>query len=137
MDPSRLPALNAVLNSIATLLLVFGYYFIRRREIQRHKLCMSLAFVASCLFLVSYLVYHYQVGSVPFTKQGWIRTVYFTVLITHIVLAAAVPFLALKTLYHAWRAQFDKHRRIARWTWPIWMYVSVTGVAVYVMLYEI
>jgi len=137
MDPSRLPALNAVLNSIATLLLVFGYYFIRRREIQRHKLCMSLAFVASCLFLVSYLVYHYQVGSVPFTKQGWIRTVYFTVLITHIVLAAAVPFLALKTLYHAWREQFDKHRRIARWTWPIWMYVSVTGVAVYVMLYEI
>lgn len=137
MDPSRLPALNAVLNSIATLLLVFGYYFIRRREIQRHKLCMSLAFVTSCLFLVSYLVYHYQVGSVPFTKQGWIRTVYFTVLITHIVLAATVPFLALKTLYHAWREQFDRHRLIARWTWPIWMYVSVTGVAVYVMLYEL
>jgi len=137
MDPSRLPALNAVLNSIATLLLLFGYYFIRRREIQRHKLCMSLAFLTSCLFLVSYLVYHYQVGSVPFTKQGWIRTVYFTVLVTHIVLAAAVPFLALKTLYHAWKEQFDKHRRLARWTWPIWMYVSVTGVAVYVMLYEL
>ena len=137
MDPSRLPALNAVLNSIATLLLLFGYYFIRRREIQRHKLCMSLAFLTSCLFLVSYLVYHYQVGSVPFTKQGWIRTVYFTVLVTHIVLAAAVPFLALTTLYHAWKEQFDKHRRIARWTWPIWMYVSVTGVAVYVMLYEL
>lgn len=137
MDPSRLPALNAVLNSISALLLLFGYYFIRRQEIGRHRLCMALAFVTSCFFLASYLVYHYEVGSVPFTKQGWVRPLYFTILITHIVLAAFVPFLAIKTLYHAWKGEFQKHRRIAKWTWPIWMYVSVTGVAVYVMLYEI
>jgi len=137
MDPSRLPALNAVLNSISALLLLFGYYFIRQREIGRHKLCMALAFITSCFFLASYLVYHYQVGSVPFTKEGWIRPLYFTILITHIVLAAFVPFLAIKTLYHAWKDEFQKHQRIAKWTWPIWMYVSVTGVVVYVMLYEI
>ena len=136
-DPSNLPALNAVLNSIAALLLLFGYYFIRRGEVERHRLCMLLAFATSCLFLASYLVYHYQVGSVPFEGVGWIRTLYFSVLITHIVLAAAVPVLAAITLYRAWRTDFDRHRRIARWTWPIWMYVSVSGVAIYVMLYEL
>ena len=98
---------------------------------------MTAAFITSCLFLTSYLVYHYHAGSVPFTKQGWIRPVYFTILITHIVLAAAIVPLALLTLYRAWREQFDRHRRIARWTWPIWMYVSVTGVTIYWMLYQI
>jgi uncharacterized membrane protein YozB (DUF420 family) len=97
---------------------------------------MIAAFVCSCLFLTSYLTYHYHVGSVPFTGQGWIRPVYFTILITHIILAAAIVPLALITLYRAWRGQFDRHKRIARWTWPLWMYVSVTGVVIYVMLYQ-
>lgn len=136
MGITDLPALNACLNSISTLLLAAGYFFIRRRQIERHRLAMTAAFVTSCLFLVSYLVYHYNVGSVPFTKQGWVRPVYFTILITHIVLAAAIVPLALITLNHAWRKRFDKHRRIARWTWPLWMYVSVTGVVIYLMLYQ-
>jgi putative membrane protein len=137
MNVHELPALNATLNTIATLLLLVGLYFIKRREIERHRLAMTLAFAVSCLFLASYLVYHIQVGSVPFTKQGWIRPVYFAILVSHIVLAAAVPVLAGITLFHAWRRRFDRHRRIARWTWPIWMYVSVTGVLIYVMLYEL
>ena len=136
LDPHQLPALNATLNSISAMLLAFGFYFIKRREIARHKLCMTLAFVTSTLFLVSYLVYHAQVGSVPFEKQGWIRPVYFTILISHIVLATAIVPLALMTLYRAWKNEFAKHRKIARWTWPLWMYVSVTGVVIYVMLYE-
>ena len=137
MQVQDLPALNATLNSISTILLLVGYYYIRRREIERHKLAMLLAFLTSCLFLVSYLVYHYSAGSVPFTKQGWIRPVYFMILISHILLAATVPVLAGITLFRAWKGDFTKHRKIAKWTWPIWMYVSVTGVAIYVMLYEI
>ena len=139
MRVQDLPALNATLNSIATILLLAGYYYIRRRDIQRHKLMMLLAFATSCLFLASYVTYHLQIpgGSVPFTKQGWIRPVYFTILISHIILAAAVPVLAGITLFRAWKGDFAKHRKIAKWTWPIWMYVSVTGVVIYVMLYEI
>ena len=136
MEVTDLPALNACLNSISTILLGAGFYFIRRREIARHRMSMIAAFVCSCLFLTSYLIYHYHVGSIPFTGQGWIRPVYFTILITHIVLAATIPPLALITLYRAWRGQFDRHKRIARWTWPLWMYVSVTGVVIYVMLYQ-
>jgi uncharacterized membrane protein YozB (DUF420 family) len=136
MGITDLPALNACLNSISSLLLTAGYVFIRRGQIERHRLAMTAAFATSCLFLVSYLIYHYNAGSVPFTKQGWLRPVYFTILITHIVLAAAIVPLALITLYNAWRERFDKHRRIARWTWPIWMYVSVTGVVIYLMLYQ-
>jgi uncharacterized membrane protein YozB (DUF420 family) len=136
MGVTDLPALNACLNSISAILLAAGYFFIRRRQIERHRLAMTAAFVTSCLFLVSYLVYHYNVGSVPFTKQGWVRPVYFTILITHVVLAATIVPLALITLNNAWRKRFDKHRRIARWTWPLWMYVSVTGVVIYVMLYQ-
>ena len=135
MDVGNLPALNASLNSLSGLLLGCGYYFIRRREIERHRFCMLAAFVVSCFFLASYLVYHYHAGSVPFTKQGWIRPLYFTILITHIILAAAIVPLALITLFHAWKERFDRHRRIARWTLPIWMYVSVTGVVIYWMLY--
>jgi uncharacterized membrane protein YozB (DUF420 family) len=137
MEIRDLPALNATLNSLSTVLLSCGYYFIRRRQIERHRLCMTLAFACSCAFLACYLVYHYNVGSVPFTGQGWIRPVYFTILITHIVLAATIVPLALITLYRAWRARFDQHRRIARWTWPLWMYVSVTGVVIYLMLYQL
>ena len=136
MEVTDLPALNACLNSISTILLGAGYYFIRRREIARHKMSMIAAFVCSILFLTSYLIYHYHVGSIPFTGQGWIRPVYFTILITHIILAAAIVPLALITLYRAWRGQFDRHKPIARWTWPLWMYVSVTGVVIYVMLYQ-
>jgi uncharacterized membrane protein YozB (DUF420 family) len=137
MEVTDLPALNACLNSISAVLLGAGYYFIRRREIKRHRLSMIAAFTCSCLFLTSYLIYHYHVGSVPFTGQGWIRPVYFTILITHIILAATIVPLALITLYRAWRGQFDRHKSIARWTWPLWMYVSVTGVVIYVMLYQL
>ncbi len=137
MDVRDLPALNATLNSLSAVLLAAGYYFIRRRQVSRHRLCMVTAFLVSCLFLISYLVYHAQVGSVPFTRQGWIRPVYFSILITHIILAAAIVPLALVTLFRAWREQFDRHRRIARWTLPIWAYVSVSGVAIYWMLYQL
>lgn len=136
MEITDLPSVNACLNSISTLLLTAGYLFIRRGQVERHRLAMAGAFVTSCVFLTSYLIYHSQAGSVPFTKQGWVRPVYFAILISHIILAAAIVPLALVTLYHAWRERFDKHRRIARWTWPIWMYVSITGVAIYLMLYQ-
>ena len=131
-----LPALNACLNAISALLLAGGYFFIRRGDMARHRLLMTTAFATSCLFLTSYLIYHYNVGSVPFEKQGWIRPLYFTILITHVVLAATIVPLVLVTLYRAWRKNFDRHRRLARWTFPIWMYVSVTGVVIYWMLYQ-
>ena len=136
MDVRNLPALNATLNSIAALLLLFGYYFIRRGEKARHELAMLLACGASALFLTSYLIYHFNVGSVPFQGEGWIRPLYFTILISHIVLAAAIVPLALVTVWRATRRRWYDHRRIAKWTWPVWMYVSVTGVLIYVMLYE-
>ena len=136
MEVHDLPALNATLNALATVLLSAGYLFIRRRQIERHRFCMIGAFSVSCLFLASYLVYHYHVGSVPFTKQGWIRPVYFTILITHVVLAAAIVPLALVTLSRALQERFDRHRAIARWTLPLWLYVSVTGVIIYWMLYR-
>lgn len=137
MTVSDLPAVNAGLNSLSTVLLLAGYRNIRRHNIPAHRLCMLLAFATSTLFLISYLTYHYHVGSVPFTGQGWIRPVYFTILITHVSLAATILPLALVTLYRAWRERFDQHRRIARWTLPVWLYVSVTGVVVYVMLYRL
>lgn len=137
MTASDLPALNAGLNSLATVLLLAGYRQIRRRNIAAHRACMLAAFCVSTLFLISYLVYHAQVGSVPFRRQGWIRPVYFTILLTHIVLAAAIVPLALVTLWRAWRERFDRHRAIARWTLPLWLYVSVTGVVIYVMLYRL
>lgn len=136
MDVSGLPALNAGLNSISTVLLAAGYYCIRQGQRQRHRALMLAAFGTSCLFLTSYLVYHYHAGSVPFQGQGWIRPVYFTILITHIVLAAAIVPLALVTLTRALREKYDRHRRIARWAFPLWMYVSVTGVVIYLMLYR-
>jgi putative membrane protein len=110
--------------------------FIRRRDMRRHRAAMISAFVMSSLFLVSYLVYHANVGSVPFQGQGAIRYVYFAILITHIILAALILPLALLTLSRALSQKFDRHRKIARWTLPIWLYVSVTGVLIYLMLYR-
>ena len=132
---SQLPSLNAALNSLSAAFLILGFFFIKSKSIKAHKACMLSAFTSSSLFLISYLVYHYEVGSVPFKGQGWIRTVYFTILLTHTILAAAVVPLALITLTRALKERFAAHRRIARWTFPIWLYVSVTGVVVYWMLY--
>ena len=136
LDVTDLPAVNASLNSLATLLLTAGWVFIRRREIAKHRACMIAALVCSALFLTSYLVYHYHVGSVPFQGTGAVRVIYFAILITHVILAAAILPLVLVTVARALRRDFTRHRAIARWTWPLWMYVSVTGVVVYLMLYQ-
>jgi uncharacterized membrane protein YozB (DUF420 family) len=133
---SDLPAVNAALNATSAVLLSAGYLLIRQGKKESHRKVMLAAFTISVLFLISYLVYHFQVGSVRFQKQGAIRTVYFAVLLTHTVLAAAVPPLAVITLRRGLKSQFAKHRAIARWTLPIWLYVSVTGVVVYLMLYQ-
>ncbi len=132
-----LPSINAFLNATAAVLLLWGYSLIRRREIAKHRKVMQTAFVVSCLFLVCYLVYHFQVGHVVFQKQGAIRTIYLSLLASHTVLAATVPVLAIITLRRGLAKRFDRHKRIARWTLPIWMYVSVTGVIVYLMLYHL
>lgn len=137
IDYTTLPAVNAALNATSTLLLFVGWLFIRRRDMVRHRACMLAAFATSSLFLVSYLVYHAKVGSVPFEGQGAVRVVYFTILITHILLAALILPLALITLSRGLARRFDRHRAIARWTLPIWLYVSVTGVVIYVMLYRL
>ena len=134
---SILPSLNASLNALSATFLVVGYVLIRRRKLAGHRACMLTAFACSVLFLVSYLFYHSQVGSVRFQGTGLLRTIYLTVLLTHSVLAAAVPVLAIITLSRAVRGRFEKHAAIARWTLPIWLYVSVTGVAVYWMLYHL
>jgi uncharacterized membrane protein YozB (DUF420 family) len=131
-----LPTINAFLNATAAALLVWGYTLIRRKRREAHRRVMTAAFVTSCAFLACYLLYHYQVGSVHFPKTGLIRSVYLSILATHTALAAAVPFLAIVTLSRGLSARYDKHRRIARWTLPIWLYVSITGVVVYVMLYR-
>ena len=130
------PAFNATLNALCGLLLITGYIFIRQRKIFAHRVAMTAAFLTSTAFLISYLIYHYQVGSVRFTGQGWIRPVYFSILLTHTVLAAAVLPMTLVTLSRALAQKFDRHRRIARWTLPIWLYVSATGVVVYWLLYH-
>lgn len=134
---AALPTVNAVLNATAATLLVIGYLFIRHGRIAQHRACMIAAFIVSTLFLVSYLTYHAQVGSKRFPGTGTIRTVYLSILLTHTVLAALVPFLAVITLWRALAARFDRHVPIARWTLPIWLYVSVTGVIVYLMLYRL
>jgi putative membrane protein len=137
VDVRDLPALNATLNSCSAVLLVWGYALIRKKRIRAHRRVMIAAFTVSVAFLVSYLIYHAQVGSVRFQKTGTIRTVYLSILLTHTVLAAAVPFLAGIALYRGLKGNYDKHRKIARWALPIWLYVSVTGVVVYWMLYRI
>jgi putative membrane protein len=135
MSASTLPSLNAVLNATAAVFLIVGFWCIRHQHVRAHKFSMVAAFVVSSVFLASYLYYHYQVGSVAFTGQGWVRAVYFAILITHIVLAAVILPLALTTLYRALRGRWELHKRIARLTLPVWLYVSVTGVVIYWMLY--
>jgi putative membrane protein len=136
MTVHDLPAVNASLNAISGVLLLIGYALIRARKIELHRKFMIAAFTASSLFLVCYVVYHAQVGSVRFTRQGFVRPLYFTILITHVTLAAAVLPLAIVTLSRGLSARYQLHRRIARWTFPLWLYVSVTGVLVYVLLYQ-
>lgn len=134
---SALPMVNAILNGTSALLLFTGYLFIRRRKVTAHKICMLSAFVISIIFLISYVTLRYFAGFTSFTGQGWIRPVYFTILISHTILAATIPPLAMTVLYRAFREQFTKHRWIARLALPVWFYVSVTGVIVYLMLYRI
>lgn len=133
---ASLPLVNATLNGVAAVLLVAGYVCIRQRRIAAHRLAMLSAFAMSVLFLASYVIYHAHVGSRPFQGQGSIRVVYFTILISHVILAAVIPPLAGITLWRALRGRFDRHVAIARWTLPLWLYVSVTGIVVYWMLYQ-
>ena len=136
MPFSLLPMINAVLNGTCAVLLVAGYLFIRRKAVRAHKACMATAFLVSILFLISYLTYHSMHGSTRFSGTGWIRPAYFAILISHTVLAVMIVPLVIRTLYLALRNRFEAHRRIARWTLPLWLYVSVTGVVVYWMLYR-
>ena len=136
MSVTDLPAVNATLNGLAAVLLVCGYVLVRRKQFEQHRRAMLGAFATSVLFLISYVVYHANAGSRPFPGQGPIRSVYFTILITHVILAAAIVPMALVTLSRALGRRYDAHRRIARWTLPVWLYVSVTGVVVYLMLYR-
>ncbi|MBK9089012.1 MAG: DUF420 domain-containing protein [Holophagales bacterium] len=136
MSIADLPTVNALLNGTAATLLVTGFFLIRSGKREAHRRVMTSAFACSILFLVSYLVYHAEVGSVRFQGTGTVRTVYLSILLTHTVLAAAVPFLAVATIVLARRERFDSHRRLARVTLPVWLYVSVTGVVIYLMLYR-
>ncbi len=135
MEISDLPVLNATLNLVSTCLLVTGYVFIRRKNKQAHRNCMLAAVATSAAFLTSYLIYHAHAGSKPFEGTGPIRMVYFAILIPHVILAAAMVPPILYLLFQAWRGRFEKHRRVARWTLPVWVFVSVTGVVIYLMLY--
>jgi uncharacterized membrane protein YozB (DUF420 family) len=133
----QLPSINATLNALAAILLVVGWVQIKTRRERAHKVSMLSAFVVSIAFLTCYLVYHFQVGSMPFQGPADVRPVYYSILITHVILAMTVPFLAGVTIYLGLKDRRAKHRRLARWTFPIWLYVSVTGVVIYVMLYQL
>ena len=137
MSISDLPTLNAILNSISAILLTTGYVFIKQKNRTAHRNCMIGAFITSTLFLTSYLIYHFNVGSVKFQGQGAVRTVYFSILLTHTVLAVVIVPMIFVTFARALKGNFSQHRRIARWTLPLWLYVSVTGVIVYLMLYHL
>ncbi|HLJ86850.1 MAG TPA: DUF420 domain-containing protein [Candidatus Angelobacter sp.] len=137
MDYNVFPALNATLNGASAVLLFAGRTLIKQRRVRMHRACMITAVTTSSLFLVSYLYYHYHVHSVHFPGQGWARTLYFTILTSHTLLAVATVPLVLISLNLGLRERFDRHRRIARWTYPVWLYVSVTGVVVYIMLYKV
>jgi uncharacterized membrane protein YozB (DUF420 family) len=136
IDYSMLPAVNATLNATSGIFLFTGYVLIKKRQINAHRNAMLAAFASSTLFLTSYLVYHYHAGSRPFPGTGAIRLVYFAILISHVLLAMAILPLAISTLTKGLRGQYARHKRVAKWTFPLWMYVSVTGVVVYVMLYQ-
>lgn len=137
MNDSPLPHLNAILNAASFVLLVAGLLFILRGRVHAHRACMIAALVVSSIFLVSYVVYHAQYGSVRFTGQGFVRPLYYAILLTHVLLAIVIVPLIVVTLRRALRGDFIHHRRIARWTYPLWLYVSVTGVVVYLMLYRL
>ena len=134
---AHLPAINATLNLISLALLLMGYWYIRHGRVAAHRRCMTTAFGVSMVFLTTYLTYRFLGEEKRFGGEGLIRPIYFFILITHVTLAASVPVLASITLYFAWRGRFDRHRRIARWTFPIWVYVSITGVVVYVLLFQL
>ncbi len=137
MNVQDLPTLNAVLNSISAVFLSLGYIQIKKGRREQHRQWMIAALVTSALFLTSYLIYHSQVGSVKYPHYDWTRPVYFAVLIPHIILAAVMTPFILIAVWHAWHARFEKHRRLVRWIWPVWMFVSVSGVVVYWMLYHL
>lgn len=134
---SSLPALNAGLNATSALLILFGFWLIKQKAWTGHAICMLSAIGTSTLFLISYIIYHLHHRATPFPGQGWIRPVYFTILITHTTLAVVIVPMVLRTFYFAIRGRFDRHVRLARWTFPIWLYVSVTGVIIYWILYQI
>jgi len=137
MTAADLPHLNVILNAISAVLLGFGYRYIKQDKRETHKKFMLAALASSALFLAFYLIYHYNAGSVPYPRYDWTRPIYFTILIPHVILAALmVPFIIAAVLY-ALRERFDRHRRIAKWLWPVWMFVSVSGIAVYLMLYQL
>lgn len=136
MSANDLPTINALLNSMSAAFLITGFIFIKRKNRNAHKRAMLTAFTLSALFLVSYIIYHYTAGATTFTAEGWIRPVYFTILITHTILATVILPPILILLYRAWKKQFAKHARLARWTFPAWLYVSVTGVIIYMILYH-
>lgn len=135
MNVTDLPTLNAVLNAVSTVFLSLGYFQIRRGNQSRHQKLMISALITSALFLTSYLIYHYQVGSVPYPHHNWTRPVYFAILIPHVILAAVMTPFIIGLVWLALTKRFDRHRRLARWVWPVWMFVSVSGVVVYLMLY--
>jgi uncharacterized membrane protein YozB (DUF420 family) len=137
IDYSALPAVNAALNATSGIFLLTGYVLIKQRRINAHRNAMLAAFGSSMLFLTSYVVYHYHAGSRPFPGVGAIRLLYFVILISHVLLAIAILPLAISTLTKGLRGQYARHKRVAKWTFPLWMYVSVTGVIVYVMLYQL
>jgi uncharacterized membrane protein YozB (DUF420 family) len=130
------PALNATLNGTSAVLLLTGRFLISRGRMAAHRACMIAAMTTSAVFLGCYLFFHYEVGNVRFLARGWARPVYFTILISHVTLAIVIVPLSIMTLRFGLKARYDQHRAIARWTWPLWMYVSVTGVIVYFMLYQ-
>ena len=137
MNVTDLPTFNAAFNLLSTLFLMFGYVYIKRGIRETHKRFMLAALISSAIFLTSYLIYHAKVGSVPYPHQNWTRYFYFTILIPHIILAAIMVPAILIALWHALRNQFEKHKRLVRWVWPVWMYVSVSGVIIYMMLYQL
>jgi putative membrane protein len=137
MAYTSLAPLNAILNATATVLLLAGFVFIRRKQVAAHRACMLSALAVSAVFLISYLTYHYHVGEVRFSGTGWVRPLYFLILIPHVMLAGLIVPLALGTAYFALQTRFATHRKMARWTWPLWIYVSITGVVIYFMLYRL
>jgi putative membrane protein len=137
MSLSDLPAVNAFLNGTSAILLTAGYVFIRKKKKEAHRNCMVAAFITSVLFLTCYLIYHYHTGRTEFRDPQWFRPIYLVILISHTILAVAIVPLVLVTLHRAVKERFELHKKIARWTWPVWMYVSVTGVVIYLLLYQI